>query len=548
MKNVRLVFGILALAGLALGLNVLVFKRDPFAFSVMLPLCFGLLCACAWIAIGVSRMVESIERGKTVSTVSAVVASLAFLGICLVLYAFVRHAGYSWDLTREGRTPLSEQTVQLLRGLDKEVAVFGVFLKAGDRDVQIRSEKARRFLERCQQHTANLTVEFFDPERNVLKAESLELGNLSPQGAVVLKCGTRRKVINFSDVNDRLEEGAFTQALIYVARDSVPKLYVLTGHDEPPLPAMSELTARLGEEAYVLEEFAINVLDPQIPSDCNVLVINGPKGDLQLPEVKAIQEYLQRGGRMLVLLEPWRVISTGVEHFLPMLRQNYGIDVGTDIILSRAKSTQEMVLVVFTPNLGLIGVDAPDIPRRGSYNEEHLITRGFDQNMVFSLSRSVSLAPEKPEGVAGDILLYSLPGTWAETDLNRLFDERKANPDEDDPKGPVGVAVAVTASTGVQVADSDRTRDARIVVVGDQDFVSNDKIRVVGHWNFLLNILAWLTETEELVGVRPARQDDPPLQLTANQDRAIAWVTILGAFQAIVVIGIVIFALRRKYQ
>ena len=548
MKNVRFIIGLLALAGLAVGLNAVVFTRDPFSFSVLLPLCIGLLCALVWIVIGVSRMVESFERGKTVHTVSSIVASLAFLGICVVLYAFVKHAGYSWDLTREGRKPLSQQTVQLLRGLDKEVAVFGVFIKAGDRDIQIRREKTRRFLERCQQYTSNLSIEFFDPEQNVLKVENLGLKNLSPQGAVVLKCGTRQRVINFSEINDRLEEGAFTQSLIYVARDSQPKLYFLSGHEEPSLDSMSELTKRLEEESYLVEEFTLNVLDPQIPSDCSVLVINGPKGDLQLPEVKAIQDYLRRGGRMLVLIEPWRIVSRGVEHFLPMLRQDYGIDVGTDIVLSRAQSTQEMVLVVFTPDFGMIGVSAPDIPRRGSYNESHIITRGFDQNMMFSLSRSVNLVSDMPEGIAGETLLFTLPGTWAETDLDLLFDEKKAHPDEEDMKGPFGVAVAVTANTDIQVADTERTRDARIVAVGDQDFISNDGIRVVGHWNFILNSLAWLTENEELVGVRPARKEDPPLRLTANQERAIAWVTVLGAFQAIVIIGIATFALRRKYQ
>ena len=173
----------------------------------MLPQCFRLLCACAWIAIGVSRMVESIERGKTVSTVSAVVASLAFLGICLVLYAFVRHAGYSWDLTREGRTPLSEQTVQLLRGLDKEVAVFGVFLKAGDRDVQIRS-RGPRFLE--------LPAAYGQPDRRVFDRTERAQGGEPGLGAFRRRArwcsnAARRKVINFSDVNDRLE-GAFTQA------------------------------------------------------------------------------------------------------------------------------------------------------------------------------------------------------------------------------------------------------------------------------------------------------------------------------------------------
>jgi hypothetical protein len=436
VKNVRFIIGLLALAGLAVGLNAVVFTRDPFSFSVLLPLCIGLLCALVWIVIGVSRMVESFERGKTVHTVSSIVASLAFLGICVVLYAFVKHAGYSWDLTREGRKPLSQQTVQLLRGLDKEVAVFGVFIKAGDRDIQIRREKTRRFLERCQQYTSNLSIEFFDPEQNVLKVENLGLKNLSPQGAVVLKCGTRQRVINFSEINDRLEEGAFTQSLIYVARDSQPKLYFLSGHEEPSLDSMSELTKRLEEESYLVEEFTLNVLDPQIPSDCSVLVINGPKGDLQLPEVKAIQDYLRRGGRMLVLIEPWRIVSRGVEHFLPMLRQDYGIDVGTDIVLSRAQSTQEMVLVVFTPDFGMIGVSAPDIPRRGSYNESHIITRGFDQNMMFSLSRSVNLVSDMPEGIAGETLLFTLPGTWAETDLDLLFDEKKAHPDEEDMKGP----------------------------------------------------------------------------------------------------------------
>jgi len=548
VKNVRFMFGILAIAGVAIGLNLLVFKRDPFSFAVLLPLGIGVLCGFVWIAIGISRMVESFERGRTVNTVSAIVASLAFVGICIVLYAFVKHAGYSWDLTREGRKPLSQQTVQLLRGLDKEVAVFGMFIKAGDRDIQVRREKTRRFLERCQRYTSNLNIEFFDPEQNVLKVESLGLSNLSPQGAVVLKSGTRQRVINFSEVNDRLEEGAFAQSLIYVARDSQPKLYFLSGHDEPSLASMSELTKRLEEESYIVEEFTMNVLDPQIPSDCSVLVINGPKGDLQLPEVKAIQDYLRRGGRMLVLIEPWRIVARGVEHFLPMLRQDYGIDVGTDIILSRAKSTQEMVLVVFTPDFSMVGISAPDIPRRGSYNESHIITRGFDQNMMFSLSRSVKLVTDVPEGVAGETLLFTLPGTWAETNLDMLFEEKKAHPDEEDMKGPLGVAVAVTANTDVQVADTERTRDARIVAVGDQDFVSNDGIRVVGHWNFILNSLAWLTENEELVGVRPARKEDPPLRLTANQERAIAWITVLGAFQTIVIIGIVTFALRRKYQ
>ena len=114
--------------------------------------------------------------------------------------------------------------------------------------------------------------------------------------------------------------------------------------------------------------------------------------------------------------------------------------------------------------------------------------------------------------------------------------------------GSIGVAVAVTAKTDLPVGDSGMTRDARIVVIGDTDLASNESVLAGGHLNFLLNTMAWLSEHEELIAIRPTIADNTPISLTDGQEQLIVWVSALGLVQAVVAAGLVVFFLRRKYQ
>lgn len=553
MSRIRFVLGVLALLGLAAGLNLLVFERDPFAARVFVPLGAGVLCGALWLALRLTRVVESIERGRTAATLNTVLGSLAFLGICIVLYAFARHGGHSWDLTQEGRKPLADQTVQILRGLEQDVEVYGLFLKTGDRELETTRDKTQRFLERCARLTSRLKLEFFDPQLETLKFERLGIDRVSTRGTVVVRSGARQRVLMLSEVTSRLEERDFVNALINVVRGSQPKLYFLKGHGEAdiaspdPKAGLAELRRRLEAEAYLIEECTINPASPQIPADCDILVICGPTRDLQVPEVEAMQNYLDGGGRLLVMIDPWRVVRSGVENFRPWLEHNYGIVIGSDIIITPSTRPEEVVSVGFTPDFGLLGLDQPDLEIRGSYSERHPITRGFDQNMVFSLARSVTLAPRPPERVVGEVLLHSLPGTWAETNLDLLWEQQKADPDDADLLGPFGVAVAVTAKTDVPLDDTGRTRDARIVVVGDTGFVTNESIAIAGHLNFIMNTVAWLSESEELIAIRPTGREDKPLLLSDREERAIVWLVVLGTLQVIVAAGLLAQSLRRKY-
>lgn len=560
MKRIRVIVGIAALVVLTVGLNFLVLNQNFFSWTVLGITGAGVLLGVAWVVLTLAQVAGSSAReGRSLYGLNTVVTSILALGICVVLYAFAAHRELSWDLTEEGRRQLSEQTVQVLRNLDTDVNVVAFFLQIDDELVQIAREKTERFLDQCKQYTPHLKVEFLDPQIDRVRLEGLKITHASTQGTIVIQCGTRQKVITLIGASPRLEERDFTNGLINVVRDAQPKVCFLTGHGERNTDDTNEksggsaLKQLLEGESYTVDRTAIMITRPEVPADCDILVINGmgltgPQADLHPEEIKAIQAFLDRGGRLLVLLDPWRksvTSATQTEQLLPWLRQKYGVAVGDDIVVSpTSKWAAE-----FSPDTSLFPVTQGAKDFHGSYNQTHRITQGSDQKMLFSAGRSVGLANPMPAGVVGVPLLRTTPDFYGETDLATLLSEGKAIKSAEEVSGPLPMAVAITAKTDFVVGDSGQTRDARIVVVGDSDFVSNAQLTIIpGNLNFILNAVAWLSENEELIAIRPTGKQDSPVMLSERGRRVVVYVAVLGTLQAVVAAGLIVYWLRRKYR
>ena len=88
----------------------------------------------------------------------------------------------------------------------------------------------------------------------------------------------------------------------------------------------------------------------------------------------------------------------------------------------------------------------------------------------------------------------------------------------------------------------------RMVVCGDSDFASNLYVTVLGNKDFFLNIVHWLAEAEELISIRPKKDETypfSPLFLTENQKKFIFWFSVVVQPLLILCIGIVIYTRRR---
>lgn len=561
MKRQRIVAGLVALVGLAAGLNLLVLEQDFFSWSVLLVFGVAAVSGGAWVVMVLAGvMTRSQQEGASLYGLNTVVSAALFLGICMVIYAFSEHWDRSWDLTKEGRRRLAGQTVRVLEAVNQEVSVICFFLQIDDQLVRIARDKTERFLRQCQGHTPLLKVEFLDPQIDRGELEAMNITHASTQGTVVLRCGARQRVITLGGASPRLEEREFTNGLINVLRDAQPKVCFLTGHGERDILDGDEkdgatmLKALLEGESYQIERIAIRITDPEIPTDCSILVINGlglkgPQGDLHPKEIEVIQAYLDQGGRMLILLDPWLRTSQAehrAEQLRPWLERRYGILVGSDVLISpTAKWSAEL-----SPEPGEFEDKGPESLFRGSFNMSHRVTRMFDQKMLLSVVRTVQKAPEAPDNVVCAELLRTPPDFWAETDVALLAKTGRATRDpQEEPSGPHSVAVAVTAKTDVPVGDGGLTRDARLVVVGDTDFASNGQLGVIpGNLNFIMNAIAWLSENEELIAIRPTGKEDMPIMLSDGEERAIVWISVLGTLQAVAAAGLAAYVLRRKYQ
>jgi len=554
----RTLLGIGALASLALAANFAVASGQFFAITVLLPILLFLLLGAGWLFKLVQNVAGySVFQGRAMGGLNAVAGSLLFLGICIVLYAFVRSWDVSWDLTEEGRRELSEQTKQVLTNMNREVTVTGFFLSTDDELLRIGKEKTLRFLEQCQRYTDMLTVEVEDPQLAVDRMMAMEVNFASPQGTIVIHSGVRKRVITLSGGSPRLEEREFTNALINVLRASEPKVYFLTGHGQRDLSDTESPTGAGGlhevlrRESYQVDVLSIAMSNPEIPEDCDLLVINNLAGDLYPREVEAIDAYMARGGRLFVMMDPWIHSDAAMtnEVFRPWLLSRYCIQVGSDIVLSlQAERRYEAQLTVDRRPFEETDTEDEFEQWRGNYRIGHPITMGFDQTMVLQAARTVTPCEEPRAGVHSLALLRTTPDFWAETDVASLRERGAAQQDPDERAGALPLAVVATAQTDVPLDDEGRMREARLVVVGDSEFASNAQVTFPGHINFVMNAFAWLSESEELIAIRPTGQVAPPLFLSSAERRTVTWLSTLFTTQIVVVAGLLVFYWRRRLQ
>jgi ABC-type uncharacterized transport system involved in gliding motility auxiliary subunit len=120
--------------------------------------------------------------------------------------------------------------------------------------------------------------------------------------------------------------------------------------------------------------------------------------------------------------------------------------------------------------------------------------------------------------------------------------------DPGETRGPNPVAAAVTVKAEVDTADESRAREGRAIVIGNADLATNESMGIAGAQDLLLNSMAWLTASEELIAIRAATDVGESIVLTRGQQRTIAWVASLGPVQVIALAGAIVLFWRRRYR
>ena len=111
-----------------------------------------------------------------------------------------------------------------------------------------------------------------------------------------------------------------------------------------------------------------------------------------------------------------------------------------------------------------------------------------------------------------------------------------------DHKGPITIALSLSMDApdaaapvkqtaaekpGDKPAEPDRKPQMRLIVVGDSDFASNAASGIQGNADLFVNMNNWLTQQEDLISIHPRDAGDRRITMTADQQRRVAWLSML---------------------
>ncbi|MGC0774280.1 MAG: DUF4350 domain-containing protein, partial [Candidatus Acidiferrum sp.] len=293
--------------------------------------------------------------------------------------------------------------------------------------------------------------------------------------------------------------------------------------DDTTRDGFSRFKDVLGKDDYQTKSISL-LQQAEVPGDCTVVVVGGPSGDYQQPEVDALKKYVEDGGRAMFLLDP--PLKMGHEDIaendaLTGLLSSWGVTPNKDLILD------------MNPIGQLAGL-GPQVALVTRYYSQPIVNDMKGSATGFPLSRS--LETKNGDKTTVDKLFDSSESSLATTKLNSAT----INPnDPTNKKGPLTIAAAGTYKTGK--ANS----QGRFVVVGSSDWAANSFINFNGNRDLALNAMNWLSSDEDLISIRPKEPEDRRITMTKAQ---MNWVRVTSQFLlplAVVFVGITVWWRRR---
>jgi len=449
---------------------------------------------------------------------SAVLGTVFAIGLLAMLAFLSTRYHTRWDWTEAQQHSLTSQTEGVLGALDTEVRITALY-------PAIAAYPAKELLERYA----------FGAER-LGKSDLFQFTVVDPQGqpgalaALGVDPGRLEGGLLHVAIGDEsvevadLSEEELTNAIVKLTRREQKKVYFLDGHNERVIEGENAqendgfafAADALRNENYQVEPLLLAAFG-EVPADADVVIAAGPTRPYHEGEHAALRAYLERGGALLVMLDP-RAQTDLYDGLLEL-----GVAVGDDVIVDRVQ--------------GLFG--RPTTPFAAEYSS-HEITSQLSDATIFHTARSVRPAVESDDAFVW--LVRTGSDSWGETDWDRLLETGEVEYDpEKDTAGPVTVAVA-----GTVPAAEEGGEPGRLVVMGDSDFATNQLLGEFLNRDFFVNSVNWLLGDVEAISIRPGRPTASRLTLTQEQFQQIRMLALFVIPEAIALLGVFVWWSRRR--
>lgn len=438
-----------------------------------------------------------------------------------VLLNYVPERYTSFDVTSNDLYTLTEETKEFIQGLQSDVTIYVLAGETG------KNEDLDKTLMRMAELSGHVSVEYVDPMVN--PKFYYNYTDTEPTGnSLIVVCGDRSTVVDYNNIytyemnyntynyetTGYDGEGQLVSAITYVTTEDMPKFYLVTGHGE--LAFEESFLSAIKKENVAYEELALYAAD-EIPEDAQGIIINAPTSDFSADDADKVIAYLEKGGNALLVPTVVDVEMTNFERILAY----YGVSVVDGVIVEGDRNHYYQNPYYLFPVI-----------------ESDSVTQQVIEGAIFSpFSRGLSY-DDMADGIYYTPLLTTTESSFSK---NGAAGGEDFSRQEGDIDGPFAVSLKAekeTAEGELSVAFFVASESLFTETADDMAPGNNEKL--------FCAMISSLADHESVVGIPAKSFSMSPLVFSAQTVLVVSIVCNIVVPLMLLVIGIVIWARRRK--
>ncbi|MFT5582434.1 MAG: hypothetical protein ACI9VR_000010 [Cognaticolwellia sp.] len=337
----------------------------------------------------------------------------------------------------------------------------------------------------------------------------------------------------------------FQKRMLDLAKDD-RVAYFTVGHEELnwkggdfPEDKLTQLKQGMQKLNFKVKELGLSQgLGDSIPDDASVVVVMAPKMAFLPAEVQAIQDYLARGGSVILAVEP------GTQEENAALLSLVGAELGEGIL------TSEVNYLAKDKNLA----DRYNVVTNRYSSHASTVTLGkYSRQLQLITPRAGWLKETTPVivGTKTTVTVRSLQDNFADLNGNLELD-KKTEKKEVRPIAMVATGPAPMAPNPDDLPQLDEASEAdadppefRVVIVADSTLFSDLALASQGNQVFVSDALNWLLGDEALAGTTES-EEDVKIEHTKEDQTLWFYGTSLGVPLIVLLLGLLRVRRRKR--